>query len=278
MNCIQTDAAELIEIIFQDYKIHPVDLIGLDDSIGEFNYISNHKEEYKRTIFDINDLFKQKDKSQIRIVEIGSYLGVVSIALSKMGYNMTAADLDIFMQNKNLQNKLEGNNINFRSIDLKYPIPLPDASFDCVVMCETLEHLNFNPIPVLHEINRLLIPGGYIYLALPNLCSLENRFKLLSGKSIHNSIDDFFDQLNPNCNFSAGLHWREYQKDEIVYLLSKTGFEVIKHSFFHPWDLIKLPIKFYIRSLWGRRNFIYIIKRLYPSLKSSQTVICRKSI
>ena len=96
MNCIQTDAAELIEIIFQDYKTHPIDLLGMDDSIGEFNYISNHKQYFERPIFEINELFKQRGKPQIKILELGSYLAFVSITLSKMGYKMRGADLDIF--------------------------------------------------------------------------------------------------------------------------------------------------------------------------------------
>jgi hypothetical protein len=76
--------------------------------------------------FDIDELFKQKGKSQIKILELGSYLSVFSIALSKMGYKMTASDLDIFMQNKNLQNKYELNNISFKSIDLKNRMPFLD--------------------------------------------------------------------------------------------------------------------------------------------------------
>ena len=278
MNTIYKETTDLVESIYRDFKIHPVDLLGINDSVGELNYITNFKESYIRTIFKIDNLFDQKEKSKIKILEIGSYLGIVSIALSKIGYLITAADLEIFMQNKNLQNKFKTNNIEFKSIDLENPIPFQNTLFDCVVMCETLEHLNFNPIPVLEEINRILIPGGYLYLSLPNICSLENRLKLLGGKSIHNSIDDFFTQLNPKCNFSVGLHWREYTKDEIVYLISKTGFDDIRHTFFHPWDLIKLPIKFYVRSLWAKRNMIYIIKRLFPSLKSNQTVICRKKV
>ena len=278
MNNIYKETTDLVESIYRNFKIHPVDLLGINDSVGEWKYITNLKESYIRTIFKIDNLFDQKEKSKIKILEIGSYLGIVSIALSKIGYLMTAADLEIFMQNKNLQNKFKTNNIEFKSIDLENPIPFQNTLFDCVVMCETLEHLNFNPIPVLEEINRILIPGGYLYLSLPNICSLENRLKLLGGKSIHNSIDDFFTQLNPKCNFSVGLHWREYTKDELVYLISKTGFDDIRHTFFHPWDLIKLPIKFYVRSLWAKRNMIYIIKRLFPSLKSNQSVSCRKKV
>jgi SAM-dependent methyltransferase len=278
MKNLQEDVIELIESVIQDYETHPVDLLGLDDAIGEFNYISNLKQHYVRTVHEISDLFNQKDLTQIKILEIGSYLGVVSIALSKLGFKIFAADLDIYMQNKNLQNKYELNRISFKSIDLKNPIPFPETSFDCVIMCETLEHLNFNPIPVLQEINRILIPGGYIYLTLPNLASLENRLKLLTGKSIHNSIDDYFTQLNPNSNFSVGLHWREYTKTELIYMLSKIGFEDFRHSFFHPWDLLNLPLKFYLKCLWRSRNLNYSIKKLFPSLKSNQKLVCSKKI
>jgi hypothetical protein len=33
MNNIKKETVELIEIIYQDYKTHPIDLLGMDDSI-----------------------------------------------------------------------------------------------------------------------------------------------------------------------------------------------------------------------------------------------------
>lgn len=278
MEFIHKEEATLVDSVIQSYKFYPVDLLGLNDSDGEFNYISNLKQHYIRTVFDIVKVLRKNGKIKIRVIEFGAYLGVVSIALSKLGYEMTAADLDHYMQNKNLQLRYEMNNIKYKSIDLKYPLPLDDESYDCIIMCETLEHLNFNPIPVLNEMQRILSPGGYFYIALPNLATLGNRMKLLTGRSIHNSIDDYFTQMDPNSNFSVGLHWREYTKNELIYMLSKVGFEDLKHSFFHPWDIIKHNPKFYIRSLWAQRNLNYTIKKIFPSLKENQTLLCKKPI
>lgn len=45
--------------------------------------------------------------------------------------------------------------------------PFPDRSFDCVVMRNTLEHL-FDPARELETCHRLLKPGGFLYLKVPN--------------------------------------------------------------------------------------------------------------
>jgi SAM-dependent methyltransferase len=47
-------------------------------------------------------------------------------------------------------------------------IPLPDASVDCVLLCEVLEHLQ-QPENALAEAARLLKPGGRIILSMPFL-------------------------------------------------------------------------------------------------------------
>ena len=52
--------------------------------------------------------------------------------------------------------------------------------------------MNFNPLPVLLEINRVLKDDGIIYVGLLNQASLRNRLLLLFGRSIHNSISEFF--------------------------------------------------------------------------------------
>jgi SAM-dependent methyltransferase len=46
-------------------------------------------------------------------------------------------------------------------------IAYPDASFDVVLLMETIEHLE-DPRPVLEGIARLLRPGGWLYLSFPN--------------------------------------------------------------------------------------------------------------
>ena len=128
-------------------------------------------------------------------------------------------------------------------------------------MCETLEHLNFNPVPVLLEINRVLKKGGTLYISLPNLSSLVNRAKLLCGQSIHNPIADFFAQLSIKDNMIVGLHWREYTCGEVKALLGNLGFALEKHYFFTS-NRASFPAR--------------LIYMLAPFLQQNQTAIARK--
>jgi SAM-dependent methyltransferase len=268
--------SNMVNEIILEYQNEPVDILNLGDAQGESRYLLNMAPTYVRTINDLCELYIGANRGDIKVLEIGSYLGVVSIGLSRLGFDVTAADLPIFMSNLNLNAKYNKNHIDSIAIDLKDPLTLKDNSFNCIVLCETLEHLNFNPIPVLTEIRRVLKEDGFLYLSVPNISRLENRIKLLFGKPINNSIDEYFSQLDPTCNFSVGLHWREYTKMELINLLDRIGFKFERHYYFHAWDLEALTLKFYVRSLWSKSNFIYVLKKLLPATKENQTIICKK--
>jgi SAM-dependent methyltransferase len=123
-------------------------------------------------------------------------LGAVSISLKRLGFNICALDIPEFYQSSTLRALYERNGIPFNGLNLrKSELPYGSDSFDAVIICEVLEHLNFNPLPALQEINRVLKNDGYIYIGMPNQTCLGNREKLLRGMSIHNSIEDFFKQL-----------------------------------------------------------------------------------
>ena len=55
-----------------------------------------------------------------------------------------------------------------------FPEGAPEAQFDIVIFTEIIEHIN-NPQPVLERLNRLLRPGGTIYITTPNWNSIERR-------------------------------------------------------------------------------------------------------
>ena len=56
-------------------------------------------------------------------------------------------------------------------------IPHPDASFDLVVSCETIEHVP-QPQRALRELARVLRPGGRLYLTCPNYFSLMGWYRI----------------------------------------------------------------------------------------------------
>jgi SAM-dependent methyltransferase len=53
-------------------------------------------------------------------------------------------------------------------------LPLAGESLDAVVCCSVLEHVR-EPAAVLREIARVLRPGGWLYLGVPNALSFQER-------------------------------------------------------------------------------------------------------
>lgn len=99
-------------------------------------------------------------------------------------------------------------------------IPVEDGTADCVLFADVIEHLLHSPKPVLHEIYRVLKPGGVCVATTPNSMRLTVRARVLVGQSNWHNIDDYFDQ-----DFHPGHH-HEYTIDEFKRVFQKTGFEI----------------------------------------------------
>jgi len=97
------------------------------------------------------------------------------------------------------------------------PFPFADGSFEVVLFCEIIEHLQIDPAAVLREINRILKPGGTLILTTPNVSRLENVARMVAGVNIY----DPYSGYGP-----YGRHNREYNKHEIYLLLSYCGFDI----------------------------------------------------
>lgn len=259
------DYQEMLDGIIREMHEDPIDLLNIGDDKGEASYIRNSRLSYLRTLRDVIRMARslKAEPRQFRILEIGAYLGVVSCTLARLGFTVTAQDIPEFMDNERLQARFARFGVATLSANLRdYSIPSGSGRFDLVIMCETLEHLNFNPLPVMAQVNRVLSPGGHLYLSLPNLASLVNRVKLLTGRSIHNPIRDFSAQLGTDCNMIVGIHWREYAPDELRELVEWGGFQIVRHDFFTT-NAASLPAR--LVYLWA------------PRLRGNQTLVARKN-
>lgn len=107
-------------------------------------------------------------------------------------------------------------------------MPFPDASFDAVLSIETLEHVA-DENQTLHEIHRVLAPGGTLVLSVPHKWWIFEthgaRLPLLPWNRV-----PFFSWL------PAPLHrrWaraRIYTRGGIVGLVRRAGFEVESSSY-----------------------------------------------
>jgi len=104
---------------------------------------------------------------------------------------------------------------NFNVEDAAFPVPA--ATFEMVLFCEVLEHLQSDPVKVLLEIKRILLPGGYVILTTPNVSRLENVARMLAGANIY----DPYSGYGP-----YGRHNREYNRHDLARLLEFCGFEI----------------------------------------------------
>lgn len=98
------------------------------------------------------------------------------------------------------------------------PYPIAEGSFDVVLRTEVVEHLRGYPARTLAEGYRILRPDGLLVLSTPNAAYILNRVKLLCGKSVYSSVNDWLHGL-PHAR-----HAREYTKSELEVIVRHVGF------------------------------------------------------
>ena len=94
--------SQLIQCVISELCESPVDILGIGDFEGERKYLEYHRDSYERTIKDIDELLKRR-RRETKILEIGSFLGPVSISLKRLGYKVFALDIPEFSKSQSLQ-------------------------------------------------------------------------------------------------------------------------------------------------------------------------------
>jgi SAM-dependent methyltransferase len=262
------DYEQIVQELIDEHAASPVDILGAGNSDGERRYLQMLRGSYVRTVSDVDRLCCRL-KTGGRLLEIGSYLGCVSFALKKLGYSVSALDIPEFHNSPSLRAAYDRHAVPFCGVNLRHGrLPYESEEFDMAIMCEVIEHLNFNPLPTIMEINRILKVGGYLLLGTPNQSRLANRLKAMAGRSFHNPIEDFFAQLGNNGNMIVGLHWREYTLDEMVELLEEMGFKVTERYYYQDWNHSS-SANIFLRL--GQR-----IASLIPSFRTFQVLVAKK--
>ena len=140
--------------VLAEFNNEKLDLLGNNQIIGERIYVETIKNSYQRTLRDIQRILPNKNEV---ICELGSFLGIVSKSLAYQGYKVNACDITSFFERQEIKDYYKKAGINIFGFNLRdYKLPFEDSSQDLVIACEVLEHLNFNPLPVIDEINRVL--------------------------------------------------------------------------------------------------------------------------
>jgi ubiquinone/menaquinone biosynthesis C-methylase UbiE len=97
------------------------------------------------------------------------------------------------------------------------PLPTPDETFDVVLCCEVIEHLEVDPMFMLSEINRVLKPDGLLILTTPNITSTRGLYKMLR------SLEPYF-YMQYRHKPALYRHNYEYSVTTMKQVLKEAGF------------------------------------------------------
>ncbi len=132
----------------------------------------------EKMMFEMLDNWsKGKEKSSIKVLDIGCGSGLIAKEIKKMGYSVEGVDFSEEAVKKAVQN-----GINASVCDLDGGINKSDGKFDIVWAGDIIEHV-FDPIGLLKEINRVLKNKGILILCIPSDVGLVSRIKMLFGHS-----------------------------------------------------------------------------------------------
>jgi SAM-dependent methyltransferase len=229
------------------------------------NYVAQHRHEYVRTVRDVLR-HRAADQGPVKVLEIGAFFGVVCIALASLGYVVTAADIPEYIELPEQVERYARFGVATKGVRLQdFVLPFADEQFDVIIMCEVLEHLNFNPLPLLKEINRIGAPGSIFYVSMPNAASVFHRLAVAKGSAGGVQVSEFFEQLDPKNSLVANGHWREYTAAETRRMLEPLGYRIADQYYFSLGET--QPLKG-LRSRLFRRFL-----KTWPVFKENQTTI-----
>lgn len=168
-------------------------------------------------------LYEDAQKRTIsKTLDIGCGYGTLSLFTKRItGCSSFMVDfIDAYMSNKLIKKY----SLNFRVANIELePIPFKKESFDTILFTEVLEHLNFNPIPTLRKIVKVLKKDGLLYITTPDaeewgkITTFYNNPKVMPFPNKRKKIID--------------AHIYQYNKKELFSLLKETGLEVVKFDY-----------------------------------------------
>ena len=205
-------------------RVEPEYILSWAPDAAAKAYIETHVTRFQKTL-EITPPGGFED----RILEMGSYLQITPALRTRLGYgevrgcyygpagtvdrrSIVASDGEKFCCDIDLFNAE------------KDCFPYPDEYFSTVLCCELVEHLAEDPMHMMSEINRILVPGGHLVLTTPNMSSLRAIAAIL--EHYHPGFFPAYIRPRKPGEEPEARHNREYTAREVVHLLEDSGFEL----------------------------------------------------
>lgn len=184
-----------------------------------------HRKRYRSDALRIGE-HRAAEGRGTPLLEVGAFPYHLTVLLRHLGYPAVAVDL----QPERLAERIRQHGLDVRRCDIeRQPLPFPSGTFELVVCNEVLEHLRYDPLFTLSEINRVMRPGATLLLTTPNLYAAQRIAKFLLGRGFNDPLAEFA-KLRGVGHMG---HIREYSAREVRRLLGYAGFAVHGLEFEH---------------------------------------------
>ncbi len=238
-------------------------------------YSDRHRWEFFNNLEHIKILTKHLHAGD-RILDIGSGMGIVALALTKLGYQVDGLDKYVFLPDtyislsanaiENLRTIWAKNNLQIINKDIQDFIP--NTQYDCVINIAVIEHQR-DPKKFIQNCLAHLKPNGLFFCVTPNMVDVLNRLRVLAGRSAFRDLKSFFEAGEKFVG-----HWREYTLKEVVQMCEWSGLKTIAahNSRTSPY--------FNKKDSWTRSLFtapFRFVGTLIPGGSDTNLVLARKS-
>ena len=187
------------------------------------DYHMTHRARLARTAEILTGLVEEAGEN-CRILELGTS-GFIPVFLKSLfpGVTIDVTDYDGVRKEGERQRSVDvaGQSAVVRAftVDLEHDVlPVKDETYDIVICCEVLEHMEIDPMFMLSEVNRVLKTNGKIILTTPNVVSSRGITKMLQGVEPH-----FYMQYHKNRAYHR--HNYEYSCRSLLHVLRSAGFD-----------------------------------------------------
>lgn len=135
-------------------------------------------------------------------------------------------------------------NFKFRKIDINAKLPFESNTFDGVTLIHVLEHIP-EPINLIKELNRVLKPGGMIYIESP------------ASRTVW--LPSLLDEAAPLNFFDDYTHIRPFSKKSLMKILKHSNLKAEKIGIFRNWLYFFLsPILLLLVFVKSKRNIFLL--------------------
>ncbi|PYM20941.1 MAG: hypothetical protein DMD81_01065 [Candidatus Rokuibacteriota bacterium] len=165
------------------------------------------------------------------LLDVGAADGLLSRKLTERGWRVTGIECDPVLA--------QAGSVHCARMvvaNLDREVPVLETQFDAIVYGDVLEHLS-DPLRVLTELNRLLAPGGFVVISMPNVAHFVIRLSLLIGRF------DYIDR-----GILDHTHLRFFTERSVRALVANAGlrvelftatpaplYQVLPRRFHKPW-------------------------------------------